>query len=326
MDNKWTIIQYTRKHETEWDNFVQEQSLNGVFLHQRCFLNYHPEHRFQDASLLFYYNGNLEAVCPSCMIMKNQEKIFYSHQGSTYGGFVVSKKIYKAELLFELIDCLEDYLTSNDYTQCLLKPTMNLLSNPSMDLMEFCLSYRGYKEYKEISTYINYSNYNPEVIKNLSHMKQRLVKKNIKAGVMYKELKTDEELHNFHSVLSINLEKYHTKPVHSLEELLDLKNNRLQNELKFYGAYLDEILVSGTMVFEFEKYKCAHTQYLAADLQYNKLSPMSFVYYKTAELYLKKGYHYLSWGIATEDNMGLLKNKEDFGSEYIMVKSYEKIF
>lgn len=70
----------------------------------------------------------------------------------------------------------------------------------------------------------------------------------------------------------------------SYEELLDLKNNRLHEELKFYGAYLEGELISGTMVFEFEKYKCAHTQYLAADLQYNKLSPMSFVYYKVAEL------------------------------------------
>lgn len=140
----------------------------------------------------------------------------------------------------------------------------------------------------------------------------------------------DDEIVDFHHVLSINLEKFNTKPVHSKEELLDLKNNRLNGEVKFYGAYLEEKLISGTMVFEFEKYKCAHTQYLAADLEYNKLSPMSFVYYKVAELYIKKGYDYLSWGIATEDrgakiNMGLLKNKEEFGSEHVLVKSYEKV-
>lgn len=331
METKWTIVQYSGNYESEWDDFVEKKAINGSFLQERRFLNYHPKSRFCDASLLFYYKDMLEAVCPACMLEEGGEKIFYSHKGSTYGGLVVSKKIYRAELIFELIDYLEKYLKENGYTKCILKPTMNLLSRPSMDLMEFCLFYRGYKEYKEISTFINYQNYNQEVIYNLSQMKQRLVKKNIKAGVVFREFEEDNDILEFHDVLTGNLKKFNTKPVHSREELLDLKHNRISKELKFYGAYLDEKLISGTMVFEFEKYKCAHTQYLAADLAYNKLSPMSFVYYKVAELYMKKGYDYLSWGIATEDrgakiNMGLLKNKEEFGSEHIVVKSYEKQF
>ena len=115
----------------------------------------------------------------------------------------------------------------------------------------------------------------------------------------------------------------------STRYLLRLKNKRFSGEIVFLGVYLDEKLVAGTMVFELPKYGCAHTQYLAADLAYNKLSPMSFLYYKMAEYYFERKFRYLSWGISTEDlgryiNMGLTNNKEEYGSEHNLIAIYEK--
>lgn len=75
------------------------------------------------------------------------------------------------------------------------------------------------------------------------------------------------------------------------------------------------------MLFYFNNVKVAHTQYLAALSEYNKLSPMTFVYYSLIQKMREAGFHKLSWGITTEDmgrilNMGLVTSKEEFGSDY----------
>lgn len=324
----YTINQYRNGDMEIWDAFIDE-SVNGTFLQKRVFLNYHPKNRFVDNSLLFYCKDKLVAVCPGCIVNENNKKIFVSHQGSTYGGLILCEQLYRTEKILALIESMEEYLKNQGVSTCILKQTMDLLTTIPSDLIEFCLGYKGYTEYKEISTYIDLKKVEGEIIKSLSKMKQRLVKKCIKEKLEFKKLESKNEIADFHRVLTINLEKYNKKPVHTVEELWDLKYNRLQNEIEFFGAYLDGQLVSGTMVFLFEKTKCAHTQYLAADLEYNKLSPMTYVYYKTEEEFLNRGYNYLSWGISTEErgcyiNMGLTNSKEEFGSRHELVRIYEK--
>ena len=44
--------------EKDWDNFIDERSVNGTFLVSRRFLNYHPEGRFKDVSLIIYNEKN----------------------------------------------------------------------------------------------------------------------------------------------------------------------------------------------------------------------------------------------------------------------------
>ena len=323
-----TIEKYDASKEVIWDKFVEQKSMNGTFLQTRNFLNYHGE-KFRDASLMFYMNSNLVAVCPACEESRNGEKVFYSHHGSTYGGLVVATDIYKIEKILMLIDELEKFLKMRGYTKCVLKPTMKLLTQQNMELLDFCLYYKKYKEYRELNLYIDYQNYAEDTLQNLSHMKQRLVKKCIKAGVVLREITQPEEIKAFYNILEENLQKFHTKPVHTYEELLDLYYNRITENVRFYGAYLSEELVAGTMVFLFKKQKCAHTQYLAAAPQYHKMSPMSFVYYSIAKLYQEIGYKALSWGITTEHlgteiNMGLTNNKEAYGSSYLVNSIYEK--
>lgn len=325
----YTIVRYQEQHEKIWDEFIKQQSINGTFLQERAFLNYHGKDKFKDVSLLFFLENELVALCPACEIIEEGKKVFYSHQGSTYGGFVVKKSIYKTEKILQLLQEFEEYLIQEHYDKCILKPTMKLLCKENVDLLEFCLYYRHYNEYKELNLYIDYDTYNEDILSNLSHMKQRIVKKCFKEGLVMREITTEEEIKAFYTILEKNLKKFDTKPVHTTNELLDLYWNRIPGRVKFYGAYLQDKIVAGTMVFLFEETMCVHTQYLAADLDYNKLSPMSFVYYSVAKIYKELGYKTLSWGITTEHlgkeiNMGLTKNKEDYGSGYVTNYIYEK--
>lgn len=327
----YRIVRYTENQQELWDRFIEQESINGTFLQQRRFLNYHSKDKFKDVSILFYEQDELIAVVPACEEEENGKRVFYSHKGSTYGGFIIKRSVNRAEKLLHLIQVFEEYLRREGYGKCVLKPTMKLLCEENIDLLEFCLYYNKYTEYEELNLYVDYSTYSMDIMSNLSHRKQRNVKRCMREGVTVREITQKEEIEQFHRILCGNLDKFGVVPVHTAEELWDLYTNRVPDKIKFYAAFLEDKMLAGTMVFLFENVKCAHTQYLAADLEYNKLSPMSMIYYSMAKLYGELGYKSLSWGIAsehrgTEINMGLIQNKEEYGSCYVTNYIYEKEF
>ncbi len=77
-------VKYDKRHKEEWDDFVC-CSKNGTFLFYRDFMEYHSG-RFKDHSLLFYEKDKPVALLPGNIT----GNIFYSHQGLTYGGFILS--------------------------------------------------------------------------------------------------------------------------------------------------------------------------------------------------------------------------------------------
>ena len=78
--------------------------MNGTFLQTARFLNYHPEGRFHDASFFAEKSGIVVAVVPGCSI----DGRFVSHQGSTFGGPVISKDFYSGNKILEIIKDSDD--------------------------------------------------------------------------------------------------------------------------------------------------------------------------------------------------------------------------
>lgn len=312
------IIFADRSHDEMWDDFVTNQSVNGTFLHTRRFLNYHPEDRFRDCSLLLHYDSHLAAVCPANLLEKEGKKIFLSHQGSTYGGLVIAKRYYKAKYVVAMVAELKEFLRKHGFGEAYLKLTPDILSEDSA-LLEFACYYHGFSEYKEINPYIDYEYYKEPVIRNFSQGKKTHVHNCERENVTIRPLQSEEEIGEYYDILCKNLKKYDLAPVHSLAELLDLKYNRLKNECEFFGAYLDGTMVAGGLMFYFQKAMVAHTQYLSARSEYASLSPMTYLYYWIIKTMKERGYRKLSWGICTEErgrilNFGLLNNKEAYGS------------
>lgn len=313
---------FKHSDETIWDNFILQESINGTFLQTRRFLNYHSPGKFKDVSLLFYNEKNrLIAVCPACQAESEQNIVFYSHKGSTFGGLIISKKFYKAHYVLDIIRNLKNYLEASGFQEAYLKITPDIFSKEKNALLQYCLFYEGFQELKELNTYISYTDYSEEVISNFAQGKRTNVHNCIKAGLYVKELIEDCEIEEFYSILKENLLKYHQKPVHSLHELLDLKHCRLNKEMEFYGVFMENNMIAASMMFYFFNSNTAHTQYLAAKQDFNKLSPMTFLYYSMIQEMKKKQFLYLSWGVATEHmgkylNEGLLANKENYGSKY----------
>lgn len=326
----YKIFFYKPEWWQQWDSFVMEQSINGTFLQTRRFLNYHPKERFDDCSLMILdEKDNLVAVCPACVQYEDGKKVFFSHKGSTFGGIVISKKVYSAEKLIVIIDQLETFLKNKEFVKILYKITPNLFCVEQMDLLEYILYYMGYEEEKELNLQIDFSDYKEDLIQNLSNGKKGHVHKCEHAGLQLKELVTEQEVEEFYKILCITLDKYSLKPVHNLQELLLLKNEILKKECGFFGIIDENKLVAGSMMFYFHNIKVAHAQYLCAVPDYKKLSLSTYIYFRMIVEMKKRGFHKLSWGIASEHggkslNLGLTKNKEAYGSKYSVNRTFVK--
>ncbi|MDR2692157.1 MAG: GNAT family N-acetyltransferase [Dysgonamonadaceae bacterium] len=324
----YSFAPYTGEYESQWDQFVGTDSINGTFLHSRNFLNYHPESCFADCSFLIFKGNHLAAVIPACVVTENSGKIFSSHAGSTFGGLVIHRKYYTASNVIEMIQGLEDALKADDYKEIRMKITSDLFSSEKSDLLQYALSYCGYGSYGELSTYIDFECYKPDIRENFGHGQKENLRLALKNGLTFKKLDSDGDIACFYAVLSKNLMKFNANPVHRLEELLDLKRNRLKDIVDFYGVFFEGRMIAGAMTFQFDS--VIHTQYLAADSDYSARRPMTCLYYNLIETVRENGFKKLSWGISTEKrgrilNGSLLSFKESFGSKYILNRGFYKI-
>ena len=228
---------YNEKDEKKWDDFVMEKSINGTFLQTRRFLNYHPKDRFVDESIIIYNKkNNIAAVCPACLIEEDGKRIFFSHKGTTFGGIITDKKHYRAKYIIDMVKEFKEYLLQEKFDEMYLKMTSDIFSDAESDLFQYAFQYNNFKEFKELSTYVDLNNYKEDILSNFAQGKRTNVHNCIKEGLVTRELETDDEIKVFYDILCENLAKYDTKPVHTIEELLEFKNDRLKNECGFFGT------------------------------------------------------------------------------------------
>ena len=226
----YDLVLLDMEREAIWDDFVMNHSVNGTFLQTRRFLNYHPQEKFYDNSIFFYYKNKIAAVCPANIVEEEGKKCFFSHQGSTYGGLVIGEGFYKAKYVIDMVSELKEYVRSLGCDEIYLKITPDILSNND-SLLEYACYYNGFSEYKEIGCYIDYDYYMDPVMKNLTQGKRTNVHNCERKNIQVRSLRSDEEIEEFYDVLCENLQKYHVNPVHSLVELYDL---RMESEHRRY--------------------------------------------------------------------------------------------
>lgn len=323
------IEQYNDEFSEKWDEFILCDSVNGTFLQTRNFLNYHPTDRFEDNSLIVYKGNNtVVAVIPACIILEEEGITFYSHRGSTFGGIIVNKAFNNIKHVDLIIQSLQKYLVANKYNKIVIKNTNHIFAKGNVDLVDYFLFKNDYQSYDELSFYIDFNEYKEDIISNFSASRRRDYKYSLKNNLEFIKLETNEEIELFYNILCNNLMKFGSEPVHTLKELFDFKENRLNNIIEFYGVYLQNTLIAGSMVFKFDN-KVFHTQYLAADQAYLKLFPMNFLDTNLIKTARDEGFEYFSFGISTEDdgkilNYNLAEFKEGFGTLYSLNKTFYK--
>lgn len=309
---KLKILKYESILKNEWDNFVIKSKTDS-FLFLRDYMDYHSN-RFEDMSFIIYDdNDKIVALLPGNV----SDKVFFSHQGLTYGGFI-TKVESKAKDFIEYFTLLNNFLLSNGVEKVIYKKIPYIYTNYLNDEDEYALFLLNSKI---ISCGIS------STIKLNQKFKFNKSRKSCISKSKRFELtfKLSDNLEEFWEILEENLRSTHSsKPVHSLEEIKTLKDKFPEN-IKLFSVYEENKCVAGVVVYEMRN--LVHIQYISASERGKEISALDFIFDKLIrEIYIHK--EYFDFGVSTEQggrylNEGLIFQKEGFGARGLCYKIYE---
>lgn len=305
------IKKYSPSDDKEWNSFI-ENSRNGIFMFNRGFMDYHSD-RFEDHSLMFYEDNELLAILPANI----RNSVLYSHQGLTYGGFILSEKI-KQHTMIECFNLLKDYLIQNRIERLVYKVLPHIYhAYPSEeDLYALMLSKAKLLKIEPSSTLLLESPL--KMPKGMKAQISKAKRENVKV----------EESSDFDSFIELEnqiLREFHnTVAVHTGEELSLLKS-RFVNKIKLFVAKKGDELLAGTVVFIYKN--VIHTQYMASSHKGRELGALDLIISTIMQDY-RNQIKYLDFGISSEDggrilNNGLISQKEGFGARTVIYQTWE---
>lgn len=305
------IIQYSSDKKEEWNAFIKN-SKNGIFMFDRNYMDYHSD-RFVDNSLMFFDNDNLIAVLP----MNIKDKVLYSHQGLTYGGFITDEKMKQHKML-ECFDVLKQYMQINNIEKLLYKIIPHIYHKTSAEEDLYALFKNDAKLLKlEPSTTI--------YLKNPCKMpkgRKAQISRAKREGV---EIQESKDFKTFIDLENKILAEYHdTKAVHTAEEL-ELLHSKFPEQIRLYSASLNDEIIAGTLIFEYEN--AVHTQYMASNKISREIGGLDLLIKTLIDKY-QDTKMYFDFGISSENNgqilnEGLISQKEGFGGRTVIYQLWE---
>lgn len=276
-------------------------------------MEYH-KHRFDDYSLMFFKKEKLIAVLPANI--KNNE--VYSHLGLSYGGLVLHEKADFFDV-FNIYKLMLQFLESNAIKKLHLKILPSIYcSLPSEEIDYLLYKTKAVLTRTDVTSAIQGANKLPIASSN----RKRGLAKALKQGLVVKE-NTDFENY-WNQLLIPNLQRTHNaKPVHSLSEIIHLKEKFPKN-IRQFNVYNNSVIVAGATIFETKQ--VARVQYIASNEQRQQLGGLDLLFHNLIyDVYADK--KYFDFGISNENagvniNEGLLHWKESFGARTISHKFY----
>lgn len=311
MGDDLQITVYTGRDKAEWDRFVKA-SKNGTFLFLSDYMFYH-ENRFANFPLIARRSGKILALLPG----NRQGEIFYSHQGLSYGGLILSGET-KMEDVLDCFNAINQFLCSQGIKKVIYKSIPHIYAKmPSME-DEYALFLLDAKVTScGISSAIDTRNPQP-----FSTLRKRRVKKAAGEGF---EIRKNPGYGDFWAILSDNLLKAHgVNPVHSLEEMVSLTRLFPEN-IHLYTVYRQNECLAGVVVYETDM--VAHFQYISASQEGKNAGALDYLFHHLVqEEFAEKPY--IDFGISVEKgghvlNKGLVFQKQGFGARGIVYKHYE---
>lgn len=307
------IKRYTINDVKEWNEFV-EKSKNGTFLFNRSYMDYHSN-RFVDHSLMFY-----DAKERLVAVMAGNEvgEEYWSHQGLTYGGLVLSIRARMVDVM-EMIEGTKNYLRERGFRIWHYKQMPTIYHKYPAEEDEYALWRSGaVLDVCNISTTIKLDeNF---VVEERRRRGRKRAEKN---GYAVRETDDIEEMW---SIVESNLQnKYGLKPVHTIDEMVLLKS-RFPNNIRCFVAERNGIVDGGFVLYENDG--VIHSQYPHATEQGKKNGVMDLIFLNLIEKFKLEGKRYFDFGTSNEQrglylNENLIAQKEGFGGRGIAYKIYK---
>ena len=309
------IVRYTADKKAEWDAFVKD-SKNGTFLFLRDYMEYHAD-RFEDYSLMYYNDDSLLSLLPA----NRKGDALWSHQGLTYGGFVLTNKAHAVEI-GEIFDKTIQFLHEAGINEWYYKQMPTIYHQQPSEEDSYWLWRNGAELVScHLMSAINlHSDFHtsPSRRNNSNKLKRE------GWGIV-----CDKEglMKQFWMILSDNLrETYNSKPVHIVEEMEKLKSLFPKN-IVCYGIISPEgNLEGGTLIYISSR--VIRTQYISATPYGKKSKALDFLLLHVVDYYKSEGYEYFDFGTSMEDDSmhlkePLIQQKEGFGARGIACRTYK---
>ena len=310
-----TINRYNGSDEAKslWDSVVRE-ARNANFLHFRDFMDYHS-HRFTDFSLFACYNGKPIAVLPANI----SGSIVYSHQGLTYGGWLMTRRHCTGDVMLEVMDKSLEIMRQQGAKQLLYKPIPHIYKNYPADEDLYALFRHGAKAAScGLSSAIALQ---AKRIPFDSNAKRALAASR-KAKI---EVKRSHDVEAFHSMLSqVLMQRHSVAPVHSIDELT-LLMQRFPHNIQLFMAFKEQRPVAGVVMFYGAD--VAHAQYIAANEEGRECGALAALFDTLIQYAEFDGFRYFDFGISTENGGlsltdGLNRQKCGFGGRGVVYESF----
>lgn len=303
-----------------WDQFVPKTA-QGVFLHSRRFLAYHGT-RFRDVSLLIENDkGQLRGLFPAAQAL-NEETRVVSHPGITYGGLLQDPGC-RADEIMTMTASIRAWYRELGYRTLTYKAVPHHIQRQVVQSDLYAIWREGGKlARRDLWNVLDLSQ-----PRNLSKGHNWGYKKAMKSDLKVDVLETDA-YEPFHKLLTEGLaERHDTRPVHTLEELLELQQ-RFPGEIQLWGCKTPESeIIAGAWLFKLHT-GCWHTQYITANAKGRELFATDLLLEELVSLAGKAGVTRFSFGCSTDDggqslNAGLFSFKAGFGAGAVVQDFYE---
>ncbi|MGG5824041.1 GNAT family N-acetyltransferase [Falsiroseomonas sp. HW251] len=283
-----------------------EASKNGTFLLSRDYMDYHA-HRFEDCSQMVYADGHLAAVLPAHAVQSQ----IHSHQGLTYGGFVVSRGM-TTPLMLDVFSVVIDDMRRRCFTAAVYKTIPHIYHRMPAEEDRYALFRANAVLYRrDLLSAIDMAR-RPVP----QDRRRRSAAKAMRSGIDASE---SDDWSGYWALLETHLQgRYGVLPVHSLDEIR-LLHARFPHNIRLFVATLKGALVGGAVIYE--THEVAHLQYAAANSDGFALGALDHLFFHLLnDVFATK--RWFDFGNSTEQqgrwlNDGLVEHKEGFGARAV---------
>jgi hypothetical protein len=304
-----TISRYGELGASRWNAFVAS-ARNGVFLHDRRYMDYHAE-RFIDCSLIVNDGGATLALLPAHRL-GNQ---LVSHGGLSFGGLICAEAMTLGRCM-EAFEAIADFCRGLEIDEILYRPVPRQFHHGPTEEDLAALHSAG----AEIVRRHLCSVIDREFLIRPRKGRRHAATKAAKADV---SVAASMDWAGFWRVLENNLTARHdAKPVHSLAEIT-LLAARFPDNIKLFVAQRNGEIIAGTVIYETPV--VARTQYIAGSPDGLELGALDLLFHVLiTDVY--QGKRYFDFGTSLDGegalNRGLLEQKEGFGARAMIQDHY----
>lgn len=307
------IQRYSPALRQQWNEMVS-LSRNATFLFHRDYMDYHAD-RYTDCSLIAVRSGKLIGMLPCC---HHGAHAVSSHAGLTYGGWILPPSHVDGSDMLGIFSAWLAFLHTEGVREVIYKPLPRIYARKPSDEDLYALWRNGFTiASRQLSSSVDLRR-----DWKFDMSKRQQVRRASRSGAIFSRSERWEEFW----ILLCNClrERHEASPVHSLQEILLLKE-RFPEQIRLFTATDPAGEIHAGVVI-YDTGTVAHSQYAATTAEGRRHYLLTALYHHlmTDEY---AGRYYFDFGTSNEQsgrvlNAGLLSQKFSMGGSGTAYDTY----